>query len=60
MKEQNNKYDEIWFDMDNVHCTHPEHEPPRHIVVKKPFVHRCPGCGREIVITPPKQHFLMV
>lgn len=35
-------------------CKHPEHEPPKHIVIPlgKKMVHTCPGCGQSITIRP--------
>lgn len=37
-------------------CKHPEHEPPRHMVIPhgKGYRHICPGCGKETVMIPPQ------
>ena len=30
-------------------CTHPQHNPPMHMVIPlEGFDHTCPGCGRSI------------
>lgn len=44
---------EVW----NNPCTHPEHNPPSHMVLP-PGMHVwvCPGCGREQTIAVP-QHY---
>jgi hypothetical protein len=33
-------------------CCHPQHEPPHHIVIRpgQRLRHRCPGCGKEVVL----------
>lgn len=35
-------------------CTHREHEPPRHIVIKpgEALEHECPGCGKITILRP--------
>lgn len=35
-------------------CIHPEHEPPRHIVIKHGEIleHECPGCKKIIILRP--------
>jgi len=33
-------------------CTHREHEPPGHMVIRKVVKWKCPGCGREVIIRP--------
>lgn len=37
-------------------CTHPEHEPPKHICIPqgKGYRHVCRGCGRVQDIIPPQ------
>ena len=35
-------------------CTHPEHEPPKHIVLESgTYRHTCPGCGKVVEFTVP-------
>ena len=41
-------------------CLHPEHDPPQHMVVHKPFIHECPACGRKVYVNPPLKGFLCV
>lgn len=35
-------------------CIHPQHEPPRHIVIPhgSKLVHTCPACGQTVTIRP--------
>lgn len=35
-------------------CSHPEHNPPMHIVIPpgKRMRHVCPACGKETVVEP--------
>lgn len=35
-------------------CKSPEHNPPAHIVIKKPCKWVCPVCGKETYIYPSK------
>lgn len=33
-------------------CSHPEHEPPKYIVLQPGiYEHRCPACGAKRIIT---------
>lgn len=33
-------------------CTHPEHEPPQHMVYRDGhYRHTCPGCGHVVTFT---------
>lgn len=35
-------------------CTHPEHHPPRHMVLSPgTWRHTCPGCGSKVTFTVP-------
>ena len=37
-----------------VPCSHPEHDPPSHIVLEPgTYKHTCPSCGEEVVFTVP-------
>jgi hypothetical protein len=40
---------EAWY---RNHCTHPEHDPPQHMVIKKTCIWVCPACGRQVTIYP--------
>lgn len=33
-------------------CTHPEHNPPGHIVIRKAVRYVCPACGKSVIIRP--------
>jgi len=33
-------------------CTHPEHNPPGHMVVMEPCEWVCPSCGKAVVLQP--------
>lgn len=34
-------------------CTHREHNPPAHMVIRKPMKWVCPGCGASVILLPP-------
>jgi len=39
---------------DNGPCTHPEHNPPSHMVFQPGrYEHTCPSCGKKTVFTVP-------
>ncbi len=33
-------------------CSHPEHNPPSHMVIKEPMKWVCPACGQSVIIRP--------
>lgn len=39
-----------------LYCTHPEHNPPSHMVIRKTMKYQCPGCKRTMIIHPNKYY----
>lgn len=33
-------------------CSHPEHNPPSHMVITAPMKWVCPGCGASVILQP--------
>lgn len=49
-----------FFDLpEKKHCSHPEHEPPKHLHIPsgKGYKHICPRCGHEVVLIPAQISF---